>query len=119
MIEEIKSYFEERSEKAPETAGEIAYCVYNSLAHCYKNAVRELEKITGRTYTTINIIGGGCQNGLLNEMIAKQSEKRVVAGPIEATALGNILCQLISDGIVSGLDEGRKMIKESFEINEY
>jgi len=119
MIEEIKSYFEEKQEKAPETAGEIAYCIYNSLACCYKDAVNELEKITDRTYKTINIIGGGCQNGLLNEMIAKQSQKRVVAGPIEATALGNILCQLISDGVVSDLNEGRKMIKESFEINEY
>lgn len=119
MIEEIKNYFEEKNQKAPETPGEIAYCVYNSLAYCYKEAVQELEAITGKKYNTINIIGGGCQNGLLNEMIAKVCSKKVVAGPIEATALGNVLCQLISDKIVSSLSEGRKMIKESFEINEY
>ncbi|WP_394903592.1 rhamnulokinase [Clostridium butyricum] len=119
MIEEIKNYFEEKNEKAPRTPGEIAYCVYNSLAYCYKEAAEELEAITGRKFGTINIIGGGCQNGLLNEIIAKVCNKKVVAGPIEATALGNIVCQLISNGIVSGLDEGRKMIKESFEINEY
>lgn len=119
MIEEIKNYFAEKNEKSPETPGEMAYCVYNSLAYCYKEAVEELESITGKKYYAINIIGGGCQNGLLNEMIAKVCDKKVVAGPIEATALGNILCQLISDGIVSSLDEGRKMIKESFEIKEY
>ena len=67
----------------------------------------------------MNVIGGGCQNILLNEMIATITGKRVLAGPVEATALGNILAQMISDGAIKDLNDGRKMIKESFEIKEY
>lgn len=119
MIEEIIAYFKERDQSYPKTAGEIAYCVYNSLAHCYKEAIDELEAITGKEYGTINIIGGGCQNILLNEMIAATCNKRVVAGPIEATALGNILSQLISDGVVNSLEQGRQLIRDSFEIKTY
>lgn len=119
MIEEIIAYFKERDQSYPKTAGEIAYCVYNSLAHCYKEAIAELEEITGKDYSVINIIGGGCQNVLLNEMIAATCKKRVVAGPIEATALGNILSQLISDGVVSSLEQGRQLIRDSFEIKTY
>ena len=119
MILEIKQYFEERNETPPQTAGEIAYCVYHSLAHCYKKAIEELESITHQTYSTINIIGGGCQNQLLNEMIAKVTRKKVIVGPIEATALGNILAQLIQQKVVKDLRAGRELIKESFEMKEY
>lgn len=119
MILEIKSYFEERHQKAPQSVGEIAYCVYHSLAHCYKEAIEELEDITGKHFDTINIIGGGCQNELLNEMIAKVCKRKVVAGPIEATALGNLLAQLIQQGVVNDLSEGRQLIKASFEVKEY
>lgn len=119
MILEIKKYFEERNEPSPQSVGEIAYCVYNSLAHCYKEAIEELESITDRKYNTINIIGGGCQNELLNEMIAKITSKKVIAGPVEATALGNILSQLLADGVIKDLSEGRKLIKKSFEIKKY
>ena len=119
MISEIQKYFQERNQKYPQSVGEIAYCVYHSLAYCYKKAIEELEDLTQQTYTTINIIGGGCQNELLNEMIAEVTHKKVVAGPIEATALGNILAQLLSQGIIYNLDEGRRMIKQSFEIKEY
>ena len=115
----LESYFEERHQMAPQSVGEIAYCVYHSLAHCYKEAIEELEDITGKHFDTINIIGGGCQNELLNEMIAKVCKRKVVAGPIEATALGNILAQLIQQGVVNDLSEGRQLIKASFEVKEY
>lgn len=119
MILEIKKYFEERNQEAPQTVGEVAYCVYNSLAHCYKNVIEELEDITNKKYRTINIIGGGCKNTLLNELIAKVTGKRVVAGPVEATALGNVLSQLLADEVVKDLQEGKEMIRQSFEIKEY
>ena len=119
MIEEIKKYFYERQEKAPQNIGEIAYCVYRSLAHCYKKAIEELEDITGKSFDTINIIGGGCQNELLNDMIARICHKKVIAGPIEATALGNIIAQLIQQGIVKDLNEGRQLIRDSFDVKEY
>ena len=119
MVDEIISYFNERHEEPPHSIGEIAYCVYNSLAMSYKQAIEEIEPITHKTYSTVNVIGGGCQNILLNEMIATITGKRVLAGPVEATALGNILAQMISDGAIKDLNDGRKMIKESFEIKEY
>ena len=119
MITEIQNYFQERNQRYPQSVGEIAYCVYHSLAYCYKKAIAELEDLTQQTYTTINIIGGGCQNELLNEMIAEVTHKKVVAGPIEATALGNILSQLLSQGVINDLEEGRNMIKRSFKIKEY
>lgn len=119
MTKEIIAYFSERKEEIPVSIGDIAYSVYHSLACCYEKTIKELETLTGKTYQSINIIGGGCQNILLNEMIAKICHKKVVAGPVEATALGNILAQLIQQGIVKDLDEGREMIRESFDIKEY
>lgn len=119
MVAEIKNYFKSRNQAAPETTGEMAYCVYNSLAHSYKEAIEQLEAITGKTYQSVNIIGGGCQNVLLNEMLSEVCQKKVVAGPIEATALGNILAQLISAGEVADLAAGRKLIHDSFEIKIY
>lgn len=119
MIREIQHYFQERNQAYPQSVGEITYCVYHSLAYCYKRAIEELENLTNQTYTTINIIGGGCQNELLNEMIGEVTHKKVVAGPVEATALGNILSQLLSQGVIKSLEEGRQMIRQSFEIKEY
>lgn len=119
MTKEIIGYFSERQEEIPVSIGDIAYCVYHSLANCYESAIEELEQITKKSYSTINIIGGGCQNELLNELIAKITHKKVVAGPIEATALGNILSQFIAKNVVKDLQTGRDLIKKSFEIKEY
>ena len=119
MVDEIVHYFEERQQQPPQSIGEIAYCIYHSLAMSYQETVLEIERITHKTYSTINVIGGGCQNVLLNEMIAEVTGKTVLAGPVEATALGNLLSQMISDGVVKDLKEGRKMIRQSFEIKEY
>lgn len=118
MIEEITLYFTQQGKQAPSSIGEIAYCVYHSLAISYQQAIAQLEQITQKTYTTINLIGGGCQNQLLNEMIAKECKKKVVAGPVEATALGNLLAQLLASGVIKTLEEGRQLIKASCEIKE-
>lgn len=96
MIEEIKAYCIETNQKSPQEVGEIALCVFNSLAHCYKKAVSNLEEIFEKEFKRINIFGGGCQNNLLNELVAKITGKEVLAGPVEATAIGNIVAQLIS-----------------------
>ncbi|EFW05842.1 rhamnulokinase [Coprobacillus cateniformis] len=119
MTREIMRYFEKRKQPVPVSIGDIAYCVYRSLAFSYKEAIKELEKITQKTYSTINIIGGGCQNELLNEMIADICNIKVIAGPVEATAIGNIVAQLIQQKIVKDLREGRELIRKSFEIKEY
>lgn len=116
MIEEIKRYCLETNQRVPESPGEISMCVYNSLAHCYKKAVSNLEDIFEKKFERINIFGGGCQNNLLNELVAKVTNKEVLAGPVEATAIGNIVAQLISKDVFKDLGEARQAIKESFDI---
>lgn len=116
MIEEIQGYCLETNQKVPESPGEISMCVYNSLAHCYKKAVNNLEDIFEKKFERINIFGGGCQNNLLNELVSKVTNKEVLAGPVEATAIGNIVAQLISKGVFKNLGEARQAIRESFDI---
>ncbi|MBU3072094.1 rhamnulokinase [Clostridium estertheticum] len=116
MINEIKDYCYDTDQKVPGDVGEIAMCVYNSLAHCYKNAVQNIEEIFEKEFKRINIFGGGCQNNFLNELVAKVTGKEVLAGPVEATAIGNIVAQLLSYNIFKDLGEARGAIKESFNI---
>lgn len=116
MIEEIKLYCAETNQKVPQEIGEIAMCVFNSLAHCYKKAVSNLEEIFEKEFKRINIFGGGCQNNLLNELVAKVTGKEVLAGPVEATAIGNLVAQFISKNVFKDLGEARQVIRDSFEI---
>ena len=98
--------------------GGMAYCVFRSLALSYAESVRELESLTGRRYEKINVIGGGCKNALLNELTARETGKTVVAGPAEATAMGNLLMQMIGAGEIRDIAEGRKIIMQSTDIRE-
>ena len=115
MIEAIKDYCCKTGQKVPETPGEIALCVYDSLAVCYKRAVETVERVTGYKFDTIHIVGGGCQNAYLNELTAKRTGRRVVAGPVEATAIGNALSQLLYDGAVKNINEAKELVKVSFD----
>lgn len=115
MIDAIKEYCRKTEQKVPETPGEIALCVYDSLAVCYKKAVETVEKVTGYSFDTIHIVGGGCQNEYLNELTAKRTGRKVVAGPVEATAIGNALSQLIYDGAVKDVIEAKELVKSSFD----
>lgn len=115
MIEAIKDYCRKTGQKVPETPGEIALCVYDSLAVCYKRAVETVERVTGYKFDTIHIVGGGCQNSYLNELTAKRTGRRVVAGPVEATAIGNALSQLLYDGAVKNINEAKELVKVSFD----
>lgn len=98
--------------------GGMAYCVFRSLALSYAESVRQLESLTGRRYEKINVIGGGCKNDLLNELTARETGKTVVAGPAEATAMGNLLMQMIGAGEIKDIAEGRKIIMQSTDIRE-
>lgn len=118
MIDAVKDYCKKTGQKVPQTVGEIALCVYASLAECYKKAVVHIEEITGNKFNEINIVGGGCQNVLLNELTAKSTGRTVVAGPVEATATGNLLAQMLAVGDVKTLIDGKELIKKSFEIKE-
>jgi rhamnulokinase len=118
MIDAVKEVCREQGVKVPETIGEVMQCVYLSLAADYKRAVANLEQLTGRTYTSINIVGGGSQDMYLNQVTADAVGLPVFAGPTEGTALGNLIVQFIADGVYPDLQAARDAIKESFDIKE-
>ncbi len=118
MIKAIQDYCRKTNQKVPETVGEIVLTIYVSLAKCYNQAVVGIEQISGKTYDKIHIVGGGCQNTLLNELTAKYTKKTVVAGPVEATAIGNIVCQMLSKGEIQDVIKAKEIIKNSFDIKE-
>ncbi len=119
MVEEIQKYCQETNQSIPQTPGQMAKCVYDSLAESYKQAINEIEEIFEKNFPKINIIGGGCQNEMLNQMIANVTNKEVCAGPIEATAIGNIVAQFMALGDIMTIQEARKTIKDSFEVKTY
>jgi len=96
--------------KPPATVGELMQCVYLSLAECYANAIGNLSEITGKVYTSINIVGGGCQDKYLNSLTAEATGLEVFAGPIEGTAIGNLIVQMIAGGEFADLAAARAAI---------
>ena len=98
--------------------GEMAYVIYNNLAKYYDVAYKALEEVTGKKYETLNIIGGGSKNGFLNELTAKYTGKKIITGPAEGTAIGNLMMQMIGCGDIKDVAEGRRIIKASFDIEE-
>jgi len=100
------------------SSASIMRVIYDSLALSYANAIKELERNIGKTYTTLNIIGGGSRDNLLNELTAKATGKKVIAGPVEATAIGNLIMQMIGAGEIKDLSEARKIVRKSFDIKE-
>ena len=103
----------ESGQKTPATVGELVQCVYSSLAHRYAKESELLASITGREYTTLNIVGGGSQDAYLNELTAKATGLEVVAGPTEGTAIGNLIVQMMATGEFSDLAEARGAIVRS------
>nr|WP_307999064.1 rhamnulokinase [uncultured Merdimonas sp.] len=119
MIAAVQDYCRNTGQQVPGTTGEIAAVIYNSLAKCYADTLAQLERMTGKHYDTVYVVGGGSKAGYLNELTARYTGRRVSAGPTEATAIGNLTVQMLSDGVFSDLDEARKCIRESFEIEIY
>ncbi len=116
MMEAIRAECAQTGQDVPENVGQIMQCIYNSLALCYRDAIRGLEKITGRQFTSINIVGGGCQDQYLNEMTRRYTGLPVYAGPVEGTAIGNLIVQMVSDGQLADLSDARAAIRKSFDI---
>jgi len=114
MPTHIQIACERTGQRMPQTKGEIARVAYESLAMRYRSVFQTLEKLHESRLEQLHIVGGGCQNKVLNQFTADALNRPVLAGPIEATAIGNILMQLIASGEMAGLDEGRKMIITSF-----
>jgi len=110
MIAEVLAAASEEG-KPPTTVGELMQCVYKSLAECYAEAITNLSEITGTTYTSINIVGGGCQDKYLNALTADATGLEVFAGPVEGTAIGNLIVQMIAAGDFADLAEARRAIR--------
>ncbi len=100
----------------PSTVGELLQCVYASLADCYAKMIASLSKITGKAYTSVNIVGGGSKDGYLNALTAKATGLEVFAGPTEGTAIGNLVVQFIAGGEFKDLADARAAIVRSFDV---
>lgn len=118
MIEAVKDYCANTNQQVPETVGEISACIYRSLAESYGTTVKEIETITGRSYSRIHIVGGGSNADYLNELTAEYTGKEVHTGPSEATAIGNIVAQMLKDEVFNNLQEARQCIYKSFDIKQ-
>ncbi len=119
MPKRIREYCRKTGQYVPETVGEVVRCIFESLALTYRWVAEKLEEMTGKTYPFINIVGGGTKEEMLSRFTADASHKTVVAGPVEATALGNIAMQLIAQGEISDVWEARRVIKNSCDVKEY
>lgn len=119
MIEEIRSFCMETNQPVPDTAGEIARCIFESLAFQYRKVLAELRDIQSQAINRIHIIGGGSRNKLLNQLCADFTGCEVLAGPVEATALGNLAVQFIALGELESLIKAREVILDSFEVESY
>lgn len=114
MIEEICGACRETGQSAPSEVGAIIRCCLESLALAYRRTLRDLEDLLGLKFDTLHIVGGGSQNRLLNQWAADACGIPVLAGPGEATALGNVLGQLVGAGEISGWEEARHLSRISF-----
>jgi sugar (pentulose or hexulose) kinase len=119
MPSRIMDYCKATGQHVPTSIGEIIRCVLDSLALCYRATVEGLSALTGKSMTAINIVGGGTQNKLLCKLTADVTGIPVIAGPVEATAAGNILSQMITAGDVGNIWEAREVITASFPTEYY
>lgn len=122
MPARIREWCVEHGQQPPRTRAEVVRSILESLAAAYAQTITTAEQLTGRTVETIHIVGGGSQNTLLCRLTARRSGRRVLAGPVEATAIGNLLVQARAVGQIdstAGLEDLRQIVKDSFSVIEY
>ena len=115
----IQAYCQQSGQLGPEGDAAIASCVFDSLALAYRDVLRELQSLNGRPIDVIHVVGGGSRNRLLNQLTADATGSPVLAGPGEATVIGNALVQLISLGELANLDEGRQLVSGLGELERF
>jgi rhamnulokinase len=115
----IANYCRKTNQPVPLTVGQTARCIFESLALKYREVIDKLEVLTGKPIGILHIVGGGSQNALLNQFAADATNCQVIAGPVEATSIGNILLQLMALGEISSLADGRAMARRSFATTTY
>lgn len=114
MAARIQSYCIRTGQDKPKTHGQILRAAYEGLAFLYADAYESLEALSGKRFDVLRIVGGGCRNKPLNQFAADATGRRVVTGPVEATAIGNIVMQMLAMGDLDSLEEGREVIRNSF-----
>jgi rhamnulokinase len=120
MPARVRAYCERTGQPIPETRGQVLRCLLEGLALKYRWVLERLERLTHPTrLDTMHIVGGGTQNMLLSQLAADATHRRVITGPIEATATGNLLVQAIALGKIGSLDEAREIVRRSFEVLEF
>lgn len=119
LPEKIRNYCKKTGQPVPGSVRQLVRCIYESLALKYRLALEQISESTGKKFDVLHLLGGGTKDGFLCEMTAKSLGIPVIAGPVEATALGNIMLQLIALGEISDINEARKMIAETQETKKY
>ncbi|MFZ2538542.1 MAG: FGGY-family carbohydrate kinase, partial [Oscillospiraceae bacterium] len=119
MPKRIREFCQKTGQYVPQTDGEIIRCIYESIAMEYRNALNQIVACTNKTYNKIHMLGGGTKDKFLCQLTANATGCDVVAGPIEATSLGNVAVQLIALGEIKNIKDARKIIANSFEPISY
>jgi rhamnulokinase len=119
MPEALAEFCRKTGQAAPMEPGAVVRCALESLALRYRWVLERLEELLGRRLDVVHIVGGGCQNGLLCQFAADACHRPVVAGPVEATAIGNVLVQALGLKAIGSLSEAREVVRQSFEVRTY
>ena len=119
MPEAIRAFCRQTGQTVPADEGAVLRCALDSIAMKFRHVLAMCEELAGGRIETIHIVGGGTKNRLLCQAAADASGRRVVAGPVEATAIGNLMVQAIADGSVGSIAEARDVIRNSFDVEEY
>jgi rhamnulokinase len=119
MLAEVRAECGRTGQPSPDGVGAVARAVFESLAMAYRQCIEQIQDLTGRTVACVNIVGGGVQNRLLCQMTADACGVPVVAGPVEATAIGNLLVQAIARGAVSDIAAARQLVRDTAELVTY
>ena len=107
------------NQPVPETVGEVVRCIYESLSLKYRKTAESIQEIIGKKIRTINVVGGGTKDRFLSQMTADACGMNVIAGPEEATAIGNLMMQAIAAGAVKDLAHARSIVAASFDVKTY
>jgi len=119
MIKEIQGFCQDTKQPIPQSVGAIARCIFQSLACRYREVLEMITELTKIKPLQLHVVGGGSKNKLLNQMVADATQMEVIAGPVEATAIGNVLMQARGAGLVKNLSELREIVANSFSIESF
>ncbi|EOI1330848.1 TPA: rhamnulokinase [Citrobacter koseri] len=119
MSAEIQAACRESGQPEPTRNAELARCIFDSLALLYADVLQELANLRGEAFSQLHIVGGGCQNALLNQLCADACGIRVMAGPIEASTLGNIGIQLMTLDELNNVDDFRQVVRTNYDLTTF